>query len=812
MARAHPEIHEKDILGVLQGARHPLSVRELASKLDAHGHARQELKKLVKRLRHSGRVAEVRGGRYMLAERKQAQEAKHVAGKPHARAEAKALGGVTGRLVAHRDGYGFVIPDKPIPGIQGDVFIPPNAMSDAMHGDRVRLRLVESQRGRRGTGRKEGRIIGVEKRAHATIVGQFRLGGDYNFVQPYDTRVRQPIVIPRGAEKISAPNAPRSARELDGMMVNVEITRFGGSSAGLAQGRVLEVLGKPGDFGLDVELVIRKYHIPHEFPDEVLAEARGTPREVQPAEAARRHDFRDLPIVTIDGEDAKDFDDAVYVERRANGHWLLQVHIADVSHYVRPGAELDREARMRGTSVYFPDRAVPMLPEELSNGICSLRPEVERLVLSCVMELDARGEVVDYWFAEGVIRSAARMTYTAVNACLEGDAAVRGRYAALAPEFDKMKELALILNAKRDRRGSIDFDLPEPIIRFDERGQMVGIARSERNIAHRLIEEFMLAANETVASFLERQGVASLYRIHETPDPQKVLEFEEIAATFGYSLGLSEQLTRKVRVKGREQGRGGRRQDRAQYIPERIDISPHHYQGLVAKIEGKPEERIVSYLMLRSLKQARYSEKNVGHFALATPCYTHFTSPIRRYPDLIVHRLLKWTLAARPESDRVGREMIHASRISAPARHESERAARGPLAVEELASIAAESSDSERRADDAERELIDLKKLDYMEQHLGDEFDGLIISVAKFGFWVELLEMFVEGFVALESLDPAADYFFRDTTRSIAPGRRSKVKDAPAFRLGDRIRVRVDRIDRVLKQIQFSVTGPPPRA
>ncbi|HXE75642.1 MAG TPA: VacB/RNase II family 3'-5' exoribonuclease [Candidatus Xenobia bacterium] len=800
MARAHSEIHEKDILGVLQGARHPLSVRELASQLDAHGRARQALKKALRRLRQSGRIAEVRGGRFILAERKQAQEARHAAGKPHPRAEGKALGGITGRLVAHRDGYGFVIPDKPIPGIQGDVFIPPNAMSDAMHGDRVRVRLVEGQRGRRGTGRKEGRIIGVEKRAHATIVGQFRVGPNYNFVQPYDNRLRQPIVIPRGAERIDG----RSTRELDGMMVNVEITRFAESTAALAQGRVLEVLGKPGDFGLDVELIIRKYHIPHQFPDEVLAEARAVPREVQAAEAARRHDFRELPIVTIDGEDAKDFDDAVYVERRPNGHWRLQVHIADVSHYVRPGSELDREARLRGTSVYFPDRAVPMLPEELSNGICSLRPEVERLVLSCVMELDARGEVTDYWFAEGVIRSAARMTYTAVNACLEGDAETRQRYAALVPEFEKMKELALILNAKRDRRGSIDFDLPEPIIRFDERGQMVGIARSERNIAHRLIEEFMLAANETVAGFLERQGVASLYRIHETPDPQKVMEFEEIAATFGYSLGLSEQMTRKVRIRGREHGHG-RRQERAQFVPERIAISPRHYQSLVAKIEGKPEERILSYLMLRSLKQARYSEKNVGHFALATPCYTHFTSPIRRYPDLIVHRLLRWALAADAKPARAGRELIHASRIPAPAKRDGEHL-RGPLTMEELASIASESSDSERRADDAERELIDLKKLDYMEQHLGDEFDGLIISVAKFGFWVELLELFVEGFVPLESLDPAADYFFREPTRSIAPGRRSKVKDAPTFRLGDRIRVRVDRIDRVLKQIQFSVT------
>jgi ribonuclease R len=819
MTRKRGEIEEADVLGVLGEARHPLSVRELAGKLNAHGHERHLLKKLIKKLQHSGRVAEVHGGRYMLADRKAAQEARRshagAAGAKHPfRTEARAKGDVTGRLVAHRDGYGFVIPDKPIPGMQGDIFIPPNAIGDAMHGDRVRVRLAESQRrGRSGGGRVEGRIVAVEKRAHSTIVGQFRLGSNYNYVQPYDTRVRQQIVIPKGAERVHGPKAPRSVRELDGMMVDVEITKFASSGAALPQGRVREVLGRPGDFGLDVELVIRKYHIPHEFPQEVLQEARRVPAEVQPEELVYRHDFRSLPIVTIDGEDAKDFDDAVHVERRDNGHWLLHVHIADVSHYVRPGTPLDREAQLRGTSVYFPDRAVPMLPEALSNGICSLRPEVDRLVMSCLMELDPRGEVLNYWFAEGVIRSAARMTYTAVNAALEGDPAVRKNYAALSPEFDKMKELALILNAKRERRGSIDFDLPEPVIRFDERGQMIGIARSERNVAHRLIEEFMLAANETVAGFLERQGVASLYRVHETPDPQKVLEFEEIAASFGYSLGISERVIRKVRIGGRERGRG-RAPERFQAVPERIEISPRHYQRLTDRIAGRPEERIVTYLMLRSLKQARYSEKNVGHFALATPCYTHFTSPIRRYPDLIIHRLLKWALLDLRAQElapagRIGRELVFAGAAAATKKAAAEAALRGPHATDELAAIAAESSDSERRADDAERELIDLKKLTFMEQHLGDEFDGLVISVAKFGFWVELLELFVEGFVPLESLDPRADYFFREPTRSIAPGRRSQVKDAPAFRLGDRLRVRVDRIDRLLKQIQFSVTGPP---
>ena len=362
----------------------------------------------------------------------------------------------------------------------------------------------------------------------------------------------------------------------------------------------------------------------------------------------KRRDFRGLAIVTIDGETARDFDDAVMVRALANGNWELQVHIADVSAYVRPGTALDLEARLRGTSVYFPDRAVPMLPPQLSSGMCSLRPDEDRLVLSCVMEIDGRGEVVGYEVCEGIIRSARRMTYTQVQGVIDGNAETRKEFAALVPEFERMLELALKLNAKRRRRGSIDFDLPEPVIRFDPQGNMESIIRSERGWSHRLIEEFMLSANECVSTWIEAQGVASIFRIHETPDPKRIVDFEETAAGFGYSLGIGnlpvKRMTMKsdrrdVRRGGSGGGRGG--QVRQHEVPDAIPVTPQMYQRLTAKVAGKPEERILAFLMLRSLKQARYSEKNVGHFALASPSYTHFTSPIRRYPDLIVHRLLR---------------------------------------------------------------------------------------------------------------------------------------------------------------------------
>jgi ribonuclease R len=479
------------------------------------------------------------------------------------------------------------------------------------------------------------------------------------------------------------------------------------------------------------------------------------------------------------------------VERLPNRDYLLHVHIADVAHYVRAGQPLDREARLRGTSVYFPDRAVPMLPAPLSSGICSLNPHVDRLVQSCLMEIDRHGAVVKYELLEGVIRSAARMTYTNVNLILEGDGKLREHYGELAAQFELMKELALILNQRRRKRGAIDFDLPEPEIEFDEFGQMRAITRSERNIAHRIIEEFMLAANETVAGRLELLGVGSLYRVHEKPDPARVLEFEEIAAGFGYSLGVGGLPVRRFRLQsGRGAGRrGGPRFDRQLELPADISITPRHYQRLADAIAGKPEERILSYLMLRSLKQARYSEQNLGHFALAAPVYTHFTSPIRRYPDLIVHRILKSVLRSGAGFQPVPAAAADLKGVSPP----------WPIAEGELKSIAEESSEAERRAQDAERELLEWKKIAFMAERLGEEFDGLVVNVTNFGFFVELTEMFVEGLVHVRSLVDDR-YTFREQTREWA-GERTKRR----FGLGTRVRVIVERVDPVALKIDFAL-------
>jgi len=537
-------------------------------------------------------------------------------------------------------------------------------------------------------------------------------------------------------------------------------------------------------------------------------------------ELRHRRDYRSLPIVTIDGETARDFDDAVTVRRMSNGHFELQVHIADVSHYVRGGSTIDLEARLRGTSVYFPDRAVPMLPLELSTDLCSLRPQVDRMALSCVMEIDHQGEIVGYTLNEGVIRSAESMTYTNVNLILEGDSALRQHYHRLVDIFELMRELAMILNRKRVRRGSIDFDLPEPVIEFDENGLMKGVTRSERNIAHRIIEEFMLAANESVASYLEGKHVASLYRVHEKPDPKRVYEFETIAAAFGYSLGVGPLAVKRMTMRSerRERYTTGRSPQRVE-LPQEVHVTPRMYQKLTQKMAGKPEERILAYLMLRSLKHAPYSEENSGHFALAAPAYTHFTSPIRRYPDLIVHRILKDVLRDSPEHEEHGiaigvGAVAHTESPSpwserpAPAsvgqkRGQHNKEGRvplgGPIPADILHDIAEESSQSERRADDAERELVDWKKLKFLEQHLGEEFEGLVVSVTKFGMFVELKDLFVEGLVPLATLTDDR-YQFHDNTRQIIGQRTRKT-----YSLGDRVRVLVDRIDHIQKRIQFAV-------
>ncbi len=730
--------------------------KQLVRELGARIQNRTDLETLLARLVARGDLIETRSG--------------HFAATRASREFA------VGRLSMHRDAYGFLISDRPLEGIAGDIYIPAASAQSAMHGDRVVVRIARIEAG----GRADGEVVKILKRAHPTVVGEFRVGRRGFYVVPHDERLHEWIEIPEEMA-IPAPAAqidrvgpkPLTITEpekLDGMIVNIELLEYA-ERGERAVGRVIEILGSPDDFGIDVEIIIRKFHLPHRFPPEVVEQAEGISGVIAAWETAEREDFRALDVVTIDGETARDFDDAVWVDRLPHGNYALQVHIADVSHYVRPGTPIDAEARLRGTSVYFPDRAVPMLPFELSTNLCSLNPHLDRLVLSALMEFDHHGDMVAQKFVRGVIRSAERMTYTDVHLLLEGDAKLRERYRALAGRFELMRELAEVLNRKRVRRGSIDFDLPEPLIEFDEWGAMTGVARAPRNIAHSIIEEFMLAANEAVAAHLQATGLPSIYRIHELPDPKRVMEFEEVAAHFGYSLGVGAIPVQKFGYADKR--RDGHKVRREIVLPGEVKISPSHYQKLVGKIAGKPEERILSYLMLRSLKQARYSADNVGHFALAAETYTHFTSPIRRYPDLMVHRLLValmdgWTYSSEPE----------------------------------LSSIADESSQSERRAAEAERELVEWKKTKFMADRVGDEFDALIISTTKYGLFVELADLFVEGLVPMDSL-PGDRYTYHENVRKII-GQRSRRE----FSIGDRVRVLLELVDTVERKLQFSLVEP----
>ncbi len=879
MARSS-NLSPENLLRFLQVKSNPVSAEEIARALHIPKNERRPLFKVINKLKKRNAIEEVPGGRYRLTKRGQDDKSaegdssqqprdrnrnRHMENQAHSDPSSKdGLGRdeIRGRLVLHHDGYGFVVPAVPVPRMDGDLFIPPGGIEGAMHGDQVIARIRPSYDGGKfgGPRRAEGVIVRIVGRAHATIVGLFRYGPQFNSVLPYDSRVQNEIEIPAGEEltpalreKLNLPprseaGAERPVRskrgavlpELDGAVVNVEITRYsrGGS---LPTGRVVEILGRPGDMGVDIEIIIRKHHLPHVFAPAVLedAERRAVPVSAADREGAGREDFRHLPIVTIDGETARDFDDAVYVEHKADGGWHLQVHIADVSHYVRTETPLDHEARLRGTSVYFPDRAVPMLPESLSNGMCSLKPHEERLVLSALMEFDAHGNMQTARMTPGVIRSFERMTYTNVNKVIESDPEMSARYSSLVTHFANMKELALLLNKRRNEHGSIDFDLPEQVIEFDDQQRMVGIVRSERNIAHRLIEEFMLAANRAVDSYLLQRGIESLHRVHEKPDAKKVLEFEELARAFGYTLGVDNLHQREVAVRhgktpapvrgGRADSYGkGRERNMRVALPggDELRITPQHYQRLIRKLTGKPEERIISYLMLRSLKQARYAAEPLGHFALGFDEYAHFTSPIRRYPDLIVHRILKWAL-----------EHPHAKPPQRSQPASSDAAVEKPsktLAGEEatlyshqqLTEMATESSEAERRAAGAERELMDWKTAQFMEQHIGEEYDALIISVQKFGCFVELFGIFVEGLLPIGALEEFSGMrcVYREHDHTIATlsggggdsGRRNKGRGRGAkpqqikWGLGDQVRVRAERIDPMRKRVEFALAGDAP--
>jgi ribonuclease R len=754
-------VSDDDLLSHLSRAPHGRSsFKNLARELGAKGEDRYKLGEALQRLTERGDLIELRGGQYVVA-----------------RLSREFL---LGRLQMHKDGYGFVVPENRPDTMRGDLFIPPDSMGRAMHGDRVIARVMRVE----SDGKSDGTIVKILRRAHTTVVGEFVVKRQGCFVKPHDDRIQQWIEIAEGMEipesrstvhRVGVEPAPiQSVEDLDGMIVNVEILEFAENGEN-AVGKVIEVLGSPDDFGIDVEIIIRKFHIPHQFPDDVLRQADDLVNTIPAVEISRRQDYRGLDIVTIDGETARDFDDAVWVDRLPNGNYQLQVHIADVSYYVRPGSPIDREAMHRGTSVYFPDRAVPMLPVELSTELCSLKPQVDRLVMSAILEIDNTGDVVGQEFTRGVIRSVERMTYTNVHLLLDGDAGLRERYAPLVGRFELMKELALKLNRKRAKRGSIDFDLPEPQIEFDLQGEMIGVSRSPRNIAHRLIEEFMLAANEAVAAHLEQAEVPSLYRVHEPPDPKRIMDFEEVASRFGYTLSAGPLPVKKFRQTDRR--RDGRKVTKEIILPdEQISIPSRAYQKLTAKLEGKPEERILTYLMLRSLKQARYKEQNVGHYALAAASYTHFTSPIRRYPDLIVHRVLGEYM------DR------HTTSLSEP----------------QLRVIAEDCSQTERRADEAERELVEWKKAKFMEQRVGEDFDALVISVAKYGLFVELEKFFIEGLVPIDTL-PGDRYLYHENTRKII-GQRSRRE----FSIGDQVHVILDRVDALERKLTFSILEATP--
>ncbi len=691
---------------------YPAAIRELLQLLKVPREERASFKRHITSLVASGDLIQIRGHRFGLPEK---------------------MDLYVGRLQAHPSGYGFVIPESRQLDGGGDIYVSGPLMNDAMHGDRVVARIERIKDG----GRAEGRIIRILERSHTWVVGRYdRDDESMGHVAPFDRRLLMDIVVLPGEEGGASP----------GDMVTVELTRWP-TATRAAAGRVAEVLGEIDAPGVDTEIIIRKHSIPDAHSPDAVAEAVRLGVVVSERDIRDRSDFRDLLTVTIDGEHARDFDDAITIEKLPSGHYWLGVHIADVSHYVRDGSALDRDAYERGTSVYFPERAVHMFPSELATGLCSLNPRVDRLVQSCFMEVDRRGEVLRHEFHDGVINSNERMTYTAVNGILtEKDPALVKQYESLAPTFELMRELFHVLHDARRRRGSIDFDLNEAEVTIDEGGRVEAITALHRNVAHRLIEEFMLLANETVASYLEAQTAPALYRVHEEPDVLKVAKFEDFISGFGYSLGAP--LT---------------------------SLRPRHFQKLLEKIHGKPEERPIAFLMLRTMQKARYAPENLGHFGLAASSYTHFTSPIRRYPDLVVHRALRAT---------------RHSLLTEEAREQW---------AEDLPEVARHTSEMERRADDAERELLQWKKVKFMADKVGDEFEGYVTGVAAFGLFIELIEHYVEGLVHVSTM--ADDYYrFLETAHMLRGENTQK-----AYRLGDKVKVQVIRVNMDLRQIELGL-------
>ncbi len=712
-----------EIINTIRANKDGLSVKDFAEIYNLNRPAQKQLTQLLNRLQGTG-ILRRRGSEYVWAD-----------------SNRMLLGTIQQR---RRKTINFT-PDDEHERARGKIRVDFDHTNNAFDGDFVIAYI--------GQGVDRDRLAKVEmvlKRGTLKIIGRLHRTHRFSFVESLDEKFPFEIDV--------EPND----QDEDGKIVLVEITQYP-SAHEPPVGKIIERLGAfSTDPGLDIEIIIRKHDLPHVFPADVEAEAAAVSPIVTEEQRTGRLDLREVLTVTIDGETARDFDDAISLQKLEDGNFSLGVHIADVSFYVREGNALNEEARLRGTSVYFPERAIPMLPEKLSNGICSLNPHVDRLAMSALMEVNAKGRVVSYKLRETVIRSDQRMTYTDVNKVLaRSDEEVLAKYRDYLEFFQTMEALARILIKMRNERGAIDFNLPEAIFQFNDEGMIAGILKADRNIAHRIIEEFMLLANETVASHLEQLGIPSLFRIHAQPEPQRIMEFAQLAANYGY----------KFPVEG---------------------VNSFDYQRLSKLLEGKPEERVLSYAMLRSLQRARYDAHNVGHFGLAAPTYTHFTSPIRRYPDLIVHRILR-ALLARAES------LGDSAAVSG--KQSKKRNPLVPIVPAELALIAEESSERERAADAAERELEDWRKAAVMAEHVGEEFFGLIVNVREFGFFVELEDLYIEGLVPVSSLQD--DYYEFDARRHALVGRARR----KSYCIGERIRVLVNRVNVDRHLVDFTVVN-----
>ncbi|NNU84272.1 ribonuclease R [Geobacillus sp. BMUD] len=689
----------------------PLTVEELEEAFgieDADGF--KEFVKTLVAMEEEGLVVRTRSNRYGVPER---------------------MNLVRGKVTGHPKGFAFVTPEEP--GMD-DIFIPPSELKNAMHGDTVLVRIQADSSG----ARREGTIVRILERGVKEVVGTYTESKYFGFVIPDDKRIVNDIFIPKHAANGA----------VEGHKVVVRLTSYPEGRMS-AEGEVIQILGHKNDPGVDILAIIYKYGLPLQFPEDVIQQANQVPDVITEKDLEGRRDLRGEMIVTIDGEDAKDLDDAVTVTKLENGNYKLGVHIADVSYYVEEGSPIDREAYERGTSVYLVDRVIPMIPHRLSNGICSLNPKVDRLTLSCEMEITPQGEVVRHEIFPSVIRTVERMTYSDVNKILvDKDEALRETYAPLVPMFELMAELADILRTKRMKRGAIDFDFKEAKVLVDENGKPYDVVLRERSVAERLIEEFMLAANETVAEHFHWLNVPFIYRVHEDPKPEKLQRFLEFITNFGYVV----------------KGTGNQ-------------IHPRALQQILEAVRGEPEEMVISTVMLRSMKQARYDAESLGHYGLSTEFYTHFTSPIRRYPDLIVHRLIR-TYLINGQMDLDTQQKW----------------------AEKLPDIAEHASDMERRAVEAERETDDLKKTEFMEDKIGMEFDGIISSVTNFGLFVELPNT-IEGLVHVSYL---TDDYYRYDERSYAMiGERT----GKMYRIGDEITVRVINVNKDERIVDFEVVG-----